>query len=62
LSNKDQINVEPALRYNDIEALKVIYEEKQISSWRLLAEAVTRAAVMHATDPKIAGESPFLVQ
>jgi hypothetical protein len=40
LSNKDQINVE-----NDIEESEVSYEEKQVSSWRILAGAVTLAAV-----------------
>jgi hypothetical protein len=60
LSNKDQIIVEPALRYNDIEESEVSYEEQQVSSWRILAGAVTLAAVTHATDMKKLGNHHFL--
>ena len=43
-----------------IEALKVIYEEKQVSSLRILAKAVTLAAVTHTTDMKKLGNHHFL--
>ena len=43
------------------EALKVIYEEKQLSSLRILAKAVTLAAVVkHTTDMKKLGNHHFL--
>ena len=42
------------------EALKVIFEEKQVSSWRILAEAVALAAVTHTTDIKKLGNHHFL--
>ena len=60
MSIKDQINVEPAQRYNDIEESVVSYEEKQVSLWRILAEAVTLAAVTHTTDMKKLGNHHFL--
>ena len=46
-----------------IEALKVIYEEKQLSSLRILAKAVALAAVVkltHTTDMKKVGNHHFL--
>jgi hypothetical protein len=52
--------VEPALRYNDIEESEVSYEEQQVSSWRILAGAVTLVAVTHATDMKKLGNHHFL--
>ena len=43
------------------EALKVIYEEKQVSSLIILAKAVTLAAmVKHTTDMKKLGNHHFL--
>ena len=60
LSNQARINLKTALMDAGIEALMVIYQEKQVSLLRILAEAVTVAAVMHTTEMKKLGNHHFL--
>ena len=49
LSNQARINLNTTLMDAGREALKVIYEEKQLSSLRILAKAVALAAMTHTT-------------
>ena len=60
-SVRAQIKVQMAPMYTGIEARKVSYEEKRVSSWLILTKAGEMAPVMSATGTKKARESPFLV-